>query len=254
MHHIGVFDSGLGGLTVLKALVARLPEESFLYLGDLARLPYGTKSPEVVQEYARRCVAVLESHDVKGIVVACNTATASALPQLRKASRVPVWGVIEAGVTAAAEVTRGGVLVLATEGTVRSQAYVEAFRRRDATVRVEQIACPLLVPLVEEGWFDHEVTKIVLREYLSKAGSFSYDTILLGCTHYPLLEKAIRSLVVDKAVVHGGSALAAEVEAKFPRAAGKGALRFLVTDRTASSARVAESLFGRRVELELISM
>lgn len=261
MHHIGVFDSGLGGLTVLKELVTAMPGESFVYLGDLARLPYGTKSPEMVTEYATRCLALLEARGVKGIVVACNTATASALPALQRASQVPVWGVVESGVSAGLAATKlGRILVLATEGTVRSRAYLRAFESRASHVRVEQVACPLLVPLVEEGWFDTEVTRLVLADYLSRAESSEYDVVLLGCTHYPLLEPSLRRLVRGEvAIVHGARTLAetvrAELEARGALAVSlRPSVTLLATDRTESSSSMARRLFGGKLSFELVSL
>lgn len=212
---IGVFDSGLGGLTVLKALKETLPMESFIYLGDVARLPYGNKSINVVNAYSRSCARFLERSGVKLIVVACNTATALSLKNLQEEFSIPVVGVIEGGVES---VLRAGncrkVLVLATDSTVRNEAYLREFNRRGFTGVVKQMACPLLVPLAEEGWWDHSITANVISTYLQSEGvaAFEYDTVVLGCTHYPLLEPSLRRVLPPQTrILHGGSAVAEHV-------------------------------------------
>ncbi len=182
---IGVFDSGLGGLTVAAALRRRLPRESILYLGDTARLPYGSKSPETVTRYTRRNIEFLEERGVKAVVVACNTASALALSHLEP--HLPTWGVIEPGARRAAEVSRGRIGVIATESTVRSGAYTRALHAARPELEVLSRACPLFVPLVEEGWHDDPVTETVARRYLEPLLAADIDTLVLGCTHYPLL-------------------------------------------------------------------
>jgi glutamate racemase len=182
---IGIFDSGLGGLTVAAAVRRRLPRESILYLGDTARLPYGSKSPATVTRYTRRNVEFLTERGVKAVVVACNTASALALPGL--ATALPTWGVIEPGARRAAEVSRGKVGVIATESTVRSGAYTRALHAVRPDLEVLSRACPLFVPLVEEGWHDDPVTEEVARRYLGPLLEAGIDTLVLGCTHYPLL-------------------------------------------------------------------
>ncbi|HYL04644.1 MAG TPA: glutamate racemase [Thermoanaerobaculia bacterium] len=185
MDAIGVFDSGVGGLTVVAALRRRLPRESILYLGDTARLPYGSKSPATVTRYTRRNVDFLAQHGVKAVVVACNTASALALPEL--ALPMPVWGVIEPGAERAAAASSGRVGVIATEATVRSDAYPRALRRLRPELQISSRACPLFVPLVEEGWHDDPITEQVARRYLAPLLAGGIDTLVLGCTHYPLL-------------------------------------------------------------------
>ena len=205
MKPIGVFDSGVGGLTVAKALLRRLPRQAVLYLGDTARLPYGTKSTATVTRYTQRNLAFLQERGVKAVVVACNTASALALPFLDPP--LPTWGVIEPGAARAFEVSRSGRIgVIATESTIRSDAYGEALRRLGATAIFSE-ACPLFVPLVEEGWLDGPVVEMVARRYLEPLLEAQVDTLVLGCTHYPLLRDVLQQvmgagvLLVDSAEV-----------------------------------------------------
>ncbi len=187
---IGVFDSGFGGLTVLKALLEVIPRADYAYFGDTARLPYGSKSVETVARYAVEAANYLESHGAQMLVIACNTATALALDRITSAAHVPVVGVIEPGAGAAAAATRNQkIVVIGTEATVSSHAYRKALEARGLSVREK--ACPLLVPLIEEGWIEHSVTEQVARIYLGTAfaeGFRDADTLVLGCTHYPLLK------------------------------------------------------------------
>jgi glutamate racemase len=191
MDAIGVFDSGVGGLTVVSALRRRLPGESILYLGDTARLPYGSKSPDTVTRYTRRNIEFLTERGVKAVVVACNTASALALPDLDLRG-VPTWGVIEPGARAAAAVSRGRVGVIATEATVRSDAYPKALRALRPDLEILSQPCPLFVPLVEEGWHDDPVTEEVAERYLRPLLVAGVDTLVLGCTHYPLLKPVLQ--------------------------------------------------------------
>jgi glutamate racemase len=190
---IGVFDSGCGGLTVLRSLADRLPGESVLYFGDTARVPYGSKSPATVRRYAREAAQFLLSRDIKLLVVACNTATAHAEELLRGELSIPVVGVVEPGATAAAEATRTGRIgVLGTAGTIASGAYDLAVRRRLGEAgRVYAQPCPLFVPLVEEGWTDRAVTAAVAEEYVGPLKEVDVDVVILGCTHYPLLRPVL---------------------------------------------------------------
>jgi glutamate racemase len=189
---IGIFDSGVGGLTVLRQIQARLPRESILYLGDTARVPYGTKSPETVIRYARACAEILTSRDIKLMVVACNTASAFAIDALRESLDIPVLGVIEPGARAAVQTTRNKrVGVIGTAGTVRSNRYAALIHARDASVEVFSQACPLFVPLAEEGWTDGEVPAAVASAYLQPLLAQDIDTLVLGCTHYPLLKPVL---------------------------------------------------------------
>ncbi|MEM7482310.1 MAG: glutamate racemase [Acidobacteriota bacterium] len=186
---IGVFDSGIGGLTVAAALRRRLPMESIVYLGDTARLPYGNKSPETVRRYTRRNVDFLLDRGVKAVVVACNTASALALDELHP--EVPIWGVIGPGARRAAETSGGRVAVIATRATVLSGAYQRALEAERSDLAIESRACPLFVPLVEEGWHDDAITEEVARRYLAPLFDWGADTLVLGCTHYPLLRPVL---------------------------------------------------------------
>ena len=188
---IGVFDSGIGGLTVLRALRERLPQENFVYLGDTARVPYGTKGPKTVQHFAAEATVCLLQRDVKAVVLACNTASAVALDAVRAVSTVPVFGVIEPGVEAALERTKGSVGVIGTLATVGSDRYGELLREARPDLEVHSRACPLFVPLAEEGWVDDPVTRTVAERYLRDLREARVDTLILGCTHYPILKPAI---------------------------------------------------------------
>jgi glutamate racemase len=193
---IGVFDSGLGGLTVANELMRLLPAEGILYFGDTARLPYGPKGPSTVRRYSREIGSYLESQGVKAIVVACNTATAHALTALRAELRIPVVGVIDPGARAAVSATRSGDIgVIGTAGTIRSGAYERAIRELAPEARITAQPCPLFVPLVEEGWIDTEATRLVAGEYLRPLIEAAVDTLVLGCTHYPLLKPVLADIL-----------------------------------------------------------
>ena len=211
---IGVFDSGIGGLTVVKALRDQLPNETIVYLGDTARVPYGPKSPETVQRYALELAHMLMEKNAKALVVACNTVSSVALPVLMRKFSVPVIGVIEPGARAALEATRNRHIgVIGTRATVRSGAYEKALRASDNNVRVTSRACPLLVPLIEEGLLDDDVTDRVILRYLEPLLSDGIDTLVLGCTHYPLLSAAIaRVLGRDITIVDSAANCAIAVQ------------------------------------------
>lgn len=210
---IGVFDSGLGGLTVVRELRKCLPGESILYFGDTARVPYGTRSPETVRRYAREAAAFLTSHGIKLLVMACNTATAHAVDDLSRRLTIPVIGVVEPGARAAAAVTRRRrVGVIGTAGTIASGAYDAVLRRLIPDVRVYAQPCPLFVPLVEEGWTEHPAARLIAAEYLRPLRELDVDTLILGCTHYPLLRNLIAEIMGDDVVpVDSGAETATEV-------------------------------------------
>ena len=197
---IGVFDSGLGGLTVVKAIQRELPKEKLVYFGDTARIPYGTKGPDTIRHYARQIVRFLiQKEKVKAVVVACNTSSAWALQDMRKAFSIPILGVIEPGAYAAVEVTRNGRIgVIGTEGTIQSGAYPEAIHHLMPQSKVIVKACPLFVPLVEEGKLSGPVAESIVREYLRPLLKARIDTLLLGCTHYPLLKRTISKVAGKK--------------------------------------------------------
>jgi glutamate racemase len=211
---VGVFDSGVGGLTVVSALRRRLPRESILYLGDTARLPYGSKSEDTVTRYTRRNIEFLVERGVKAVVVACNTASALALPHLQALrSQMPIWGVIEPGARQAAAVSRGRVGVIATEATTRSDAYPQALRALRPDLEILTRACPLFVPLVEEGWHDDPVTEEVAKRYLRPLLDAGIDTLVLGCTHYPLLVPVLQRVVGPEVTLVDSAEVVAEVVA-----------------------------------------
>jgi len=213
---IGIFDSGVGGLTVYRALHNRLPNEHFVYLGDTARVPYGTKSMATVERYAIENSQFLSSRGIKMLVVACNTASALALPKIREKIGVDVVGVIGPGGRKAVEVTRdkpsAKIGVIATEATVASNAYFEAIRRASDTAEILQAGCPLLVPLAEEGWTEEAETYSIAAKYLAKMKEFAPDALVLGCTHYPILRSVIQQTVGENVkLVDSGEATADEV-------------------------------------------
>jgi glutamate racemase len=218
---IGVFDSGVGGLTVVHALREALPGEDIVYLGDTARVPYGSKSPRTVERYSLACQRFLLDRGVKLVMIACNTASATALDALRAESPVPVIGAVEPGAEAALGATRSGRIgVIGTLGTVRSGAYERAIHARRPDARVTAMACPLLVPLAEEGWTDDEIAAAVARRYLSAlfARDPDLDTLVLGCTHYPLLRGVLTATAAEVAgrpvaVVDSATAMAAAAQA-----------------------------------------
>jgi len=257
---IGVFDSGLGGLTVAAAIRAALPREAIVYLGDTARVPYGTRSPATIVRYARNNVAFLKRQDVKLVVIACNTVSAHALGGLADGGDVPVLGVIRPGARVAVEASRGGAIaVLGTPVTVRSGAYEQAIHELDPDREVVQIACPLFVPLVEEGWTAHEVTRLVAQEYLGPLAGTRVDTIILGCTHYPLLREVItetaqRLLGRSVEVVDSATAVARDVAAFLRRARLEAPedddpppQRFCVTDAPDRVGDVARRFWGEQL-------
>lgn len=196
---IGVFDSGVGGLTVVREIMRNLPNEEIVYFGDTARVPYGSKSKETVTRYSRQIVRFLHSKEVKAIVVACNTASAYALETIKKELDIPIIGVVEPGARVACETTvNDRIGVIGTEATVHSGIYTSFIRRQKPDVQVVSKACPLFVPLVEEGWLKDPITMEVARRYLEELLQYDIDTLILGCTHYPLLRSTVQKIVGDK--------------------------------------------------------
>ncbi len=262
---IGVFDSGVGGLTVLRALVERIPDADYLYFGDTARLPYGSKSAATVAHYAVGAVRYLQDQGAELLVIACNTATALALDEIKAAASVGVIGVVEPGAEAAAAATRERkVVVIGTDATIGSHAYRRALEARKVAVREK--ACPLFVPLVEEGWVEHPVTEQVARIYLSEAfsdeaGDFSADVLVLGCTHYPLIKPLLRRVAPERVVIVDSAestaqAVARQLQVKPLPASpqtesgrrGVPQLKFFATDSAEKFSRMGTRFLGLPVE------
>ena len=252
---LGVFDSGIGGLTVAAALRELMPSENIFYIGDTARVPYGGKSQQTIERYAIEITGLLLAERAKIIVVACNTASALAIPKLEDWLKVPVIGVIQPGAAAAAAATRNGhVGVIGTRATVYSRAYETAIHAIDPEIRVTSQACPMLVPLIEEGWLDDTITDQVIRRYLEKLVRAQVDTLVLGCTHYPLLKDALQRFVgpeitlVDSA--HNCAAAVKKLLAKEDLAADEqrlGKLEVALTDRSDGFLRLAEQALALQV-------
>ena len=258
---IGIFDSGVGGLTVYRALHERLPDEHFIYLGDTARVPYGTKSLATVERYAVENARFLEAHGIKLLVVACNTASALALPAIRDAIGVEVVGVIEPGARQAVHSSTGKHIgVIATESTVQSGVYSSAIQKLDAAAMVIERACPLFVSLAEEGWAESDVARTVAAEYVSDLKHEGIDSLVLGCTHYPILRRVIQEAIGEEVtLIDSGEAAALDVESWLVDSAGAHVPlqdrarerrlcddldHFYVTDAAERFARVAERFLG----------
>jgi glutamate racemase len=257
---IGIFDSGVGGLTVFREIARALPHQSLIYLGDSARVPYGTKSPETVTRYTLQAAAHLLDRGIGMLVVACNTATAAALPSLQATLPIPVIGVVEPGARAAVERTRGRVGVIATEGTVKARAYTKAIHAIDPKIEVIEAPAPLFVPLAEEGWANTHVAREVAEIYLEPLLDAGIDTLVLGCTHYPILRGTIEKVAGGQvAIVDSAETTAKCVAAGFSRPtdepAEAGSYTFLVTDAEERFRRIASEFLEREVErLELVSL
>lgn len=252
---IGIFDSGIGGLTVMRALAKLLPSESLVYLGDTGRTPYGTKSADVVRRYSFENTEFLVDKQVKLLVVACNTSTALALDALQQRCDVPVVGVIEPGAEAAVRATRNRKIgVIGTEATIRSGEYTRALRRLRAELEIYTRACPLFVPLAEEGWVDNEVAARAARLYLTSLARSGIDTLILGCTHYPLLKGVIRAVMGPRVrLIDSGVATAAAVRAVLVaegllRRRGAGETSFFVTDAPERFVKVGARFLGAQVD------
>jgi len=254
---IGVFDSGVGGLTVFREINRALPHESLIYLGDSARVPYGTKSPQTVVRYSLEAAHHLMQRGIKLLVVACNTATAAALPALQETLPIPVIGVVEPGARAAIQRTRGRVGVIATEGTVKSHAYRKAIHALDPNVEVIESAAPLFVALAEEGWANTHVAREVAEVYLAPLIDEGIDTLVLGCTHYPILRGTIEKVVGDSiAIVDSAETTAACVKTMIGvNANGAPEHHFLVTDAEERFRKIAAEFLARDIaSLELVSL
>jgi glutamate racemase len=251
---VGVFDSGIGGLTVMHALMERLPRESLIYFGDTARVPYGPKSSETVTRFSIENVDLLTRYDVKAVVVACNTATARALPELRRRFDLPIVGVVGPGARAGAAATRSGhVGVIGTVGTIASGAYETSLKAIRADLTVVSRACPLFVPLAEEGLIDHPATRLIAAEYLASFGDDGIDTLILGCTHYPLLKGVIGEVMgeavrlIDSAEETARETADLLVAKGLARENGEPSYRYLVSDLPEQFLRVGQRFLGGRI-------
>ena len=254
---IGIFDSGVGGLTVFREIARALPHHPLIYLGDSARVPYGTKSPQTVIRYSIEAANHLLGRGIGMLVVACNTATAAALPTLKERLSIPVIGVIEPGARAAVERTRGHVGVIATEGTVKSKAYTNAIRALAPAVHVTESPAPLFVPLAEEGWANTHVAREVAEIYLEPLIDAGIDTLVLGCTHYPILRGTIEMVVGETVQIVDSAETTARAVKSLTGAEpnGAGPHTFLVTDAEERFRRIAAEFLEQQIEnLELVTL
>jgi glutamate racemase len=264
---IGVFDSGVGGLTVLQALQRKLPQESFLYLGDTARLPYGTKSAETITRYAKQAVNILLERGIKCLVLACNTATAASLPALQQLfPQIPIIGVIAPGAQAACDNSiTGKIAVIATEATIKAQGYQQAIKQIRSDAQVVTQACGLFVPLAEEGWIDGPIAEAIAKEYLTPLMTkTTFDCLVLGCTHYPTLVKTLRKVIGEKiAIVDSATTTAQVVEQLLMDknllqvTSTPSTVTFIVTDAPERFAKIAKQFVGIEIgsdHVELVDL
>jgi glutamate racemase len=249
---IGVFDSGIGGLTVARAIIERLPLENIIYFGDTARVPYGVKSPETISRYATQITEFLLQQKVKVLIVACNTMAAVAYGAIKDLSSVPTLDVVDAGArSAVAETHNKYVGVIGTPATINSNAYVKAIKEYDPEITVFSQPCPLFVPLVEEGWLDHQVTRLTAQEYLRPVVAQNIDTLVLGCTHYPLLKPLLREVLGDQiTLVDSAQTIARETEELLRKNSAQNIqekppeYRFYVTDVPVRFKEIGEHFLG----------
>lgn len=242
---IGIFDSGLGGLTVLKVLAKNFPNESFVYLGDIARLPYGNKSPETIRKYGDQILRFLKNQNVKAMVIACNSASTVYLGE-KTFEGIPLLNVIEPGARAALEVSGGkNIAVLGTSATIRSHAYDQTIKSLSPKTSVVEIACPLFVPLVEEGVVHNEITDLVIKRYLTDVKARNIQTVILGCTHYPVLADDIRKYLGNVNLIESGEVLSDELKAmNLVNKSGTRQIRVCITDVTDHFERLAKELMS----------
>ena len=249
---IGIFDSGVGGLTVVAELVKHCPQLEFIYLGDTARVPYGTKSPEVVQAYSRKITQLLVDEGASSVLIACNTASAHALDYLRSEFNLPIEGVIEPGAKRAAELSASGHIgVIGTQGTILSRSYLQAIKRHRPDAHIYAQACPLFVPLAEEGWQGQEATRLIVESYLGPFKDTEIDTLVLGCTHYPILSADIQAFLGPAIkLVHSGEAMWQSLlssQQHLPLSAVP-TRRYLATDTGSRVRQLAERFMGVSVD------
>ncbi len=253
---IGIFDSGIGGLTVLKEILRVLPKESTIYLGDTARVPYGIRSPETVTRYSFENARFLFSKNIKILVVACNTASAVSLESIQKTTSIPVIGVIEPGAKAAVSCTKfKKVGVIGTDATIKSNSYTKAIKTFDSDIEIFSLPCPLFVPLVEEGWTDDSIAESIAERYLEKIANKGIDTLVLGCTHYPLLKKTILKVMGKKVKLIDSAIETAEeirnilgVSSLMKTDAGNAVREFYVTDSPERFVEVGEKFLGEKID------
>lgn len=254
---IGIFDSGIGGLTVLKQVQKDVPAENIIYFGDTAHLPYGTKSKETITRFSIDNVRFLKSFDVKLVIVACNTASSLSLDAMRENFDMPIIGVIEPGSRRAIQKTKNGrVGIIGTKATVGSGSYEACLKRLDPKVRVYSEACPLFVPFVEEGWLDGEIVTKVAKTYLEGLRSFKIDTLILGCTHYPLLSKVIQKIMGDKVTLvnsaeetaHEAKKLLAQTKLSCTKKKKNSSTRFYVSDEPEQFRTLGERFLGQSIQ------
>jgi len=249
---IGIFDSGVGGLTVYKAIRSAFPNEDLIYFGDTARVPYGPKSPNTIIEYSLQNARFLLQQGIKILIVACNTSSAVALPALQKLTDIPIIGVIEPGAKKAAKYTiNKRIGVIGTEGTIKSEAYSNAIKKLIPEAVIFPVACPLFVPLAEEGWQDHYVTELIAKEYLTNLKQQDIDTLVLGCTHYPLLSKTIQLIMGNDITLVDSAIAITEYLAGYLSAENdgqKGSNTFYVSDNEAKFAQIAEHILNDNIK------
>lgn len=249
---IGIFDSGIGGLTVFKEIRKQFPQEDIIYFGDTARVPYGPKSPQTVLNYSVQNARFLLQNGAKIIVVACNTSASVALQKLSEILPIPIIGVIQPGAAHATSVTQNGKIgIIGTEGTIRSDAYSHAIKNIDPKIQVFSKACPLLVSLVEEGWEEHQISELIIREYLQDLQQQDIDTLVLGCTHYPILKKAIGKIVGKNIkLVDSAEAVAANLKEMLPNPETEtdGSNKFYVSDNEDKFRQIATRILNREIE------
>jgi glutamate racemase len=256
---IGIFDSGVGGLTVLKAIKKILPHENLIYFGDTARVPYGNRSPNTIIRYSIENARLLQKFNIKALVVACNTSSSYALEILKREFPFPVIGVVKPGAKAAVNKSKSKRIgIIGTEATIKSGAYRKAILSLDPFATVFEKACPLFVPLIEEGWLSGKVTELVAEKYLQDLMDKDIDTLVLGCTHYPLIKDTIKKLVKDKVtLIDSAMAVAEEVEKKLPhrrKSENEGVVRILVSDKTERFERIARMIMGEDTLIEEVSI
>lgn len=252
---IGIFDSGIGGLTVVKSVLRIMPNENIVYFGDTARVPYGSKSNETVVEYSIQAANFLLRKNIKLLVVACNTASSVALKELRKFLTIPVIGMIEPGAKMALQESKKGIVgVIGTRATINNKAYAQELKKMNSKVKVYEQACPLFVPLAEEGWLDHKVTEIVAKEYLGELHKKKIDSLILGCTHYPILADVIQKVVGKNVkLIDSGTPAARLVEDYLNgrqlrnQSVHHGQSEFYVSDVPTKFREVAERFLGKKI-------